>query len=154
MSVLKPQIGSKFSSLSSYFFQKISSFSPYLRAWPFFKPPPPICGPSGCTPIPKWKLSTPPPPGFGPLAACWPEKQQKREIREWGDETVRMRAHVHFNQRFGGGGPVKLDSMWQHRLTRPLHVQHTYYRIIYKQNPFKIISRGIQRWTSTDFRLK
>ena len=24
------------------------------------------------------------------------------------------------------GGPVKLDSMWQHRLTRPLHVQHTY----------------------------
>ena len=42
-----------------------------------------------------------------------------------------------------GGGPVKLDSMWQHRLTprltRPLHVQHTYYRIIFKQNPFKII---------------
>ena len=52
------------------------------------------------------------------------------------------------------GGPVKLDSMWQHRLTRPLHVQHTYYRIIFKQNPFNIISRGIQRWTSTDFRLK
>ena len=24
----------------------------------------------------------------------------------------------------GQGGPVKLDSMWQHRLTRPLHVQH------------------------------
>ena len=43
------------------------------------------------------------------------------------------------------GGPVKLDSMWQHRLTRPLHVQHTYYRIIYKQNPFNIISRGVQR---------
>ena len=53
-----------------------------------------------------------------------------------------------------GGGPVKLDSMWQHRLTRPLHVQHTYYRIIFKQNPFNIISRGVQRWTSTDFRLK
>ena len=52
------------------------------------------------------------------------------------------------------GGPVKLDSMWQHRLTRPLHVQHTYYCIIYKQNPFNIISRGVQRWTSTDFRLK
>ena len=29
---------------------------------------------------------------------------------------------------------VWLDSMWQHRLTRPLHVQHTYYCIIYKQN--------------------
>ena len=43
------------------------------------------------------------------------------------------------------GGPVKLDSIWQHRLTRPLHVQHMYYRIIYKQNPFNIISRGVQR---------
>ena len=48
---------------------------------------------------------------------------------------------------------VKPDSMWQHRLTRPLHravtftrhVQHTYYRIIYKQNSFTIISRGVQR---------
>ena len=39
----------------------------------------------------------------------------------------------------GGGGAVQLDSMWQHRLTRPLHVQHTYYRIIYKQNPFNIM---------------
>ena len=52
------------------------------------------------------------------------------------------------------GGSVKLDSMWQHRLTRPLHVQHTYYRIIFKQNPFNIISRGVQGCTSTDFRLK
>ena len=32
--------------------------------------------------------------------------------------------------RMFAGGPAKLDSMWQHRLTRPLHVQHTYYRII------------------------
>ena len=38
--------------------------------------------------------------------------------------------------------------------TRPLHVQHTYYRIIFKQNPFNIISRGVQRRTSTDFLLK
>ena len=38
--------------------------------------------------------------------------------------------------------------------TRPSHVQHTYYRIIFKQNPFNIISRGVQRRTSTDFRLK
>ena len=53
-----------------------------------------------------------------------------------------------------GGGAVKLDSMWQHRLTRPLHVQHTNYRIIFKQNPFNIISRGVQGCTSTDFRLK
>ena len=43
------------------------------------------------------------------------------------------------------GGPVRLDSMWQHRLTRPFHVQHTYYSVIYKQNPFNIISRGVQR---------
>ena len=48
------------------------------------------------------------------------------------------------NWLFCPGGPVKLDSMWQHRLTRPLHVQHTYYRIIFKQNPFNIISRGVQ----------
>ena len=53
-----------------------------------------------------------------------------------------------------GRGAVKLDSMWQHRLTRPLHVQHTYYRIIFNQNPFNIISRGVQGCTSTDFRLK
>ena len=52
------------------------------------------------------------------------------------------------------GGPVKLDSMWQHRLTRPLHLQHMYYRKIFKQNPFNIISRGVQGCTSTDFRLK
>ena len=48
-------------------------------------------------------------------------------------------------KKYTGGGAVKLDSMWQHRLTRPLHVQHTYYCIIYKQNPFHIISRGVQR---------
>ena len=30
--------------------------------------------------------------------------------------------------------------------TQPLHVQHTYYRIIFKQNPFNIISREVQGW--------
>ena len=34
------------------------------------------------------------------------------------------------------------------------HVQHTYHRINYKQNPFNIISRGMQGCISTDFRLK
>ena len=34
------------------------------------------------------------------------------------------------------------------------HVQHTYYHIIYKQNQFNIISRGVQGCISTDFRLK
>ena len=38
--------------------------------------------------------------------------------------------------------------------TRPLYIQHTYYRIIFKQNPFNIISREVQGCTSTDFRLK
>ena len=29
--------------------------------------------------------------------------------------------------------------------TATVNVQHTYYHIIYKQNPFNIISRGVQR---------
>ena len=53
--------------------------------------------------------------------------------------------------RGGGGGKARFNVA---DLTRPLHVQHTYYCIIYKQKPFNIISRGVQRWTSTDFRLK
>ena len=57
-------------------------------------------------------------------------------------------------KQYVAGGAGKADSMWQHRLTRPLHVQHTYYRIIFKQNPFNIISRRVQGCTSTDFRLK
>ena len=51
-----------------------------------------------------------------------------------------------------------MASMWQHltfaTVTCARHVQHTYYRIIYKQNPFNIISRGVQGCTSTDFGLK
>ena len=47
------------------------------------------------------------------------------------------------------GVPVKLDSMWQHRLTRLVRDRYMYsiyyYRIIFKQNPFNIISRGVQR---------
>ena len=39
-------------------------------------------------------------------------------------------------------GAVKLDSMWQHRLTQPLHVQHTYYRIIYKQIHLTLFQEG------------
>ena len=34
------------------------------------------------------------------------------------------------------------------------HVQHTYYCTIYKQNPFTIISRGVQGCISMDFWLK
>ena len=71
------------------------------------------------------------------------------QLRSYSEQ---QRAFV--NSNICTGGPVKLDSMWQHRLTRPLHVQHTYYRMIFKQNPFNIISRGVQRWTSTDFLLK
>ena len=34
------------------------------------------------------------------------------------------------------------------------HIQHTFYRIIYKQNPFTIISRGVQPWNLNGFSLK
>ena len=56
----------------------------------------------------------------------------------------------------GGAGKARFNvaTPTYEARTRPLHVQHTYYRIIFKQNPFNIISRGVQRWTSTDFRLK
>ena len=56
----------------------------------------------------------------------------------------------------GGAGKARFNvaTPTYEARTRPLHVQHTYYRIIYKQNPFNIISRGVQGCTSTDFRLK
>ena len=56
--------------------------------------------------------------------------------------------------RGGGKARFNVATPTYEARTRPLHVQHTYYRIIFKQNPFNIISRGVQRWTSTDFRLK
>ena len=56
----------------------------------------------------------------------------------------------------GGAGKARFNvaTPTYEARTRPLHVQHTYYRIIFKQNPFNIISRGVQGCTSTDFRLK
>ena len=59
-------------------------------------------------------------------------------------------------QQAGGAGKARFNvaTPTYEARTRPLHVQHTYYRIIFKQNPFNIISRGVQRRTSTDFRLK
>ena len=36
-----------------------------------------------------------------------------------------LRAPLKKKKKAERGGAVKLDSMWQHRLTRPLHVQHT-----------------------------
>ena len=63
----------------------------------------------------------------------------------------------HMCKRFlaGGGGKARFNvaTLTYEARTRPLHVQHTYYRIIFKQNPFNIISRGVQGCTSTDFRL-
>ena len=50
-------------------------------------------------------------------------------------------------ERAGGAGKARFivaTPTFEAR-TRPLHVQHTYYRIIFKQNPFNIISRGVQR---------
>ena len=59
-------------------------------------------------------------------------------------------------ERIRGGGKARFNvaTPTNEARTRPLHVQHTYYRIIFKQNPFNIISRGVQGCTSTDFRLK
>ena len=56
----------------------------------------------------------------------------------------------------GGAGKARFNvaTPTYEARTRPLHVQHTYYRIIFKQNPFNIISREVQGCTSTDFRLK
>ena len=49
--------------------------------------------------------------------------------------------------RGGGAGKARFNvaTPTYEARTRPLHVQHTYYRIIFKQNPFTIISRGVQR---------
>ena len=56
----------------------------------------------------------------------------------------------------GGAGKARFNvaTPTYEARTRPLHVQHTYYRIIFKQNPFNIISSEVQGCTSTDFRLK
>ena len=56
----------------------------------------------------------------------------------------------------GGAGKARFNvaTPTYEARTRPLHVQHTYYHIIFKQNPFNIISRGVQGCTSTDCRLK
>ena len=56
----------------------------------------------------------------------------------------------------GGAGKARFNvaTPTYEARTRPLHVQHTYYCIIFKQNPFNIISREVQGCTSTDFRLK
>ena len=47
----------------------------------------------------------------------------------------------------GGAGKARFNvaTPTYEARTRPLHVQHTYYRIIFRQNPFNIISRGVQR---------
>ena len=47
----------------------------------------------------------------------------------------------------GGAGKARFNvaTPTYEARTRPLHVQHTYYRIIFKQNPFHNISRGVQR---------
>ena len=61
---------------------------------------------------------------------------------------------VTVKNRGGGKARFNVATPTYEARTRPLHVQHTYYRLIFKQNPFNIISRGVQGCTSTDFRLK
>ena len=54
--------------------------------------------------------------------------------------------NVLYNAQAGGAGKARFNvaTPTYEARTRPLHV-HTYYRIIFKQNPFNIISRGVQR---------
>ena len=56
-------------------------------------------------------------------------------------------AHATTTTKPGGAGKARFNvaTPTYEARTRPLHVQHTYYRIIFKQNPFNIISRGVQR---------
>ena len=56
-------------------------------------------------------------------------------------------AHYTESLHAGGAGKARFNvaTPTYEARTRPLHVQHTYYRIIFKQNPFNIISRGVQR---------
>ena len=73
--------------------------------------------------------------------------------------SVKNRGGAISNDRMvqgGGAGKARFNvaTPTYEARTRPLHVQHTYYRIIFKQNPFNIISREVQGCTSTDFRLK
>ena len=75
----------------------------------------------------------------------------------WGNlHGCTLMALLNWYQLAGGAGKARFNvaTPTNEARTRPLHVQHTYYRIIFKQNQFNIISRGVQRWTSTDFRLK
>ena len=56
---------------------------------------------------------------------------------------------VHWTVFHRGAGKARfnLATPTYEARTRPLHVQHTYYRIIFKQNPFNIILRGVQGCT-------
>ena len=73
-----------------------------------------------------------------------------------GQQKVREHGSGALRKWPGGAGKARFNvaTPTYEARTRPLHVQHTYYRIIFKQNPFNIISREVQGCTSTDFRLK
>ena len=75
------------------------------------------------------------------------------QLRLYGEQ---QRAFGNSNIYTGGAGKARFNvaTPTYEARTRPLHVQHTYCRIIFKQNPFNIISREVQGCTSTDFRLK
>ena len=68
-------------------------------------------------------------------------RQDKNQIQPGKTEVV-MQDNIDF--RGGRYSPIQYGNS---------HVRHRYIqrRVIYKQNSFKITSRGVQRWTSTDF---
>ena len=67
---------------------------------------------------------------------------------------VSIEGFLNFAYDIRGAGKARFNVATPTNATVTCTVQHTYYRIIFKQNPFNIISRGVQGCTSTDFRLK
>ena len=92
---------------------------------------------------------------FNVLRRCFyelfPRAFQKKKVL-----TFKRWRHPRCLPPSGGAGKARFNvaTPTYEARTRPLHVQHTYYRIIFKQNPFNIISSEVQGCTSTDFRLK
>ena len=76
--------------------------------------------------------------GFPSVTDCdlcigTPNWKTHAPVMESASSECRMRKSINYNNRgrtsvwfYAQGGPVKLDSMWQYRLTRPLHVQPLY----------------------------
>ena len=72
----------------------------------------------------------------------------------WCNLFVKILLHHVIVTRGGRKSPIQFGNTDLSDHWTRLHVQLTDYRIIHKQNPFNIISRGVQGCTSTDFQLE